>query len=160
MKSSRPPCANHRRIRKVTKTRNHESTSRCLFRAFVVSWQILTAASLVAGAQQPGTARELFRQGLTALHNFEYEDANEAFQRARKTDPGFVLAYWGEALTYHQTLWGHEDVDAGRQALALLVPTAATGSPIYLSPSRDQLLLKEGVLCHDARAVTSLRTSW
>src|SRR5204862_2692302 len=54
-----------------------------------------------------------------------YEDANEAFQRARKIDPGFVLAYWGEALTYYQTLWRHENVEAARAALAALAPTPA-----------------------------------
>jgi tetratricopeptide (TPR) repeat protein len=82
------------------------------------------AATLVAGAQAPGP-RDIFRQGLTALHNFEYEDANEAFQRARKLDPGFVPAYWGEALTYYQTLWRHENVDAARAVLAALAPTPA-----------------------------------
>jgi septal ring factor EnvC (AmiA/AmiB activator) len=30
------------------------------------------------------------------------------------------MAYWGEALTYHQTLWRHEDLRAGRDALARL----------------------------------------
>ena len=35
------------------------------------------------------------------------------------------MAYWGEAMTYHQTLWGNENVDAGRQALARLAPTPA-----------------------------------
>ena len=47
-----------------------------------------------------------FAEGLAALHSFEYEDANAAFLRAQRDDPGFALAYWGEAMTYHQTLWG------------------------------------------------------
>ena len=68
-------------------------------------------------------AAELFQQGITALHLFEYEDANEAFIQARRSDPAFVLAYWGEAMTYHQTLWRHENVEAGRQALERLAPT-------------------------------------
>jgi len=55
-------------------------------------------------AAQP-RATELFQQGLAALHQFEYEDANEAFVKARQIDPAFVMAYWGEAMTYHQTLW-------------------------------------------------------
>ena len=91
----------------------------------MISFQIVTVTSLVAGAQSSGTAPELFRQGLTALHNFEYEDANDAFQRARKLDPGFVPAYWGEALTYYQALWRHENVDAARAVLAELAPTPA-----------------------------------
>ena len=55
--------------------------------------------------------------GLTALHNFEYEEANAAFLRAQQIDRGFAMAYWGEAMTYHQILWQNEDVAAGRRAL-------------------------------------------
>jgi tetratricopeptide (TPR) repeat protein len=69
-----------------------------------------------------------FLQGVTALHHFEYEEANEAFIRARKADPNFAMAYWGEAMSYHQTLWRNEDVAAGRRALAGLAPTAASRS--------------------------------
>src|SRR5439155_19962161 len=81
--------------------------------------------------------RELFQRGLNALHQFEYEDAIEAFTQARGLDPDFALAYWGEAMTYHQTLWGHEDVEAGRQALARLGPTAA-GREAKARTPRDQ----------------------
>ena len=62
-------------------------------------------------------------QGVTALHNFEYEEANAAFVTAQKLNPEFVMAYWGEAMTYHQTLWGNEDVAMGRAILARLAPT-------------------------------------
>ncbi len=77
---------------------------------------------------------------MTALHNFEYEEANEAFRQARTIDPGFALAYWGEAMTYYQVLWRNENVDAARRALADLAPTssaraAKTGS------ARDKGLL-------------------
>ena len=84
----------------------------------------LFALGFSRGAAQP-RATELFQQGLAALHQFEYEDANEAFIKAHEIDPAFVMAYWGEAMTYHQTLWGHEDLDAGRRALARLGPTPA-----------------------------------
>jgi len=62
---------------------------------------------------------------MTALHNFEYEEANEAFRQARTLDPGFALAYWGEAITYYQVLWRNENVDAARRALAGLAPTSS-----------------------------------
>ena len=71
---------------------------------------------------------------------FEYEQANELFRQARQLNPELALAYWGEAMTYHQTLWGHEDVEAGRQALARLGPTAAAGEAGSRTP-RDQGLL-------------------
>src|SRR5678816_3736276 len=84
---------------------------------------LLLAAGFGASAQT--SAPELFARGLTALHHFEYEDANAAFVQARTVDPAFVLAYWGEALTYYQPLWRNENVEAGRQALARLGPTSA-----------------------------------
>jgi tetratricopeptide (TPR) repeat protein len=73
----------------------------------------------------PPAAQEEFLRGVAALHNFEYEEANKAFVRARTAHPGFAMAYWGEAMSYHQTLWRNEDVAAGRRALAGLAPTAA-----------------------------------
>jgi len=82
----------------------------------------LFALGFGRSAAQPRVT-ELFQQGLASLHQFEYEDANEAFIKAREIDPAFVMAYWGEAMTYHQTLWRNENVAAARQALARLAPT-------------------------------------
>jgi tetratricopeptide (TPR) repeat protein len=70
-------------------------------------------------------AQAEFLRGVAALHNFEYEEANEAFVKAQQIEPGFAMAYWGEAMTYHQTLWRNEDVAAGRRILARLGPTPA-----------------------------------
>jgi tetratricopeptide (TPR) repeat protein len=61
---------------------------------------------------------------VTALHNFQYEDAVEAFQEAQRLDPGFALAYWGEAMAYNQTLWLNQDVEKTREILTRLAPTA------------------------------------
>ena len=81
----------------------------------------LVAAYLaLASADQ---AKPHFLRGITALHNFEYEEANEAFVQARTIEPGFALAYWGEAMTYYQVLWRNENVEAARRALAALAPT-------------------------------------
>ncbi len=65
-------------------------------------------------------AQPLFLRGVSALHDFEYEDAIDAFQEAQKLDSRFAMAYWGEAMTYNQTLWRRENVDAAREALARL----------------------------------------
>ncbi|MDH4063985.1 MAG: hypothetical protein OEW19_06270, partial [Acidobacteriota bacterium] len=75
-----------------------------------------------------GEAQREFLRGVEALHNFEYEQAHEAFQRALTIDPSFAMAVWGEAMTYHQTLWRNEDMAAGRKALARLGPTPAARS--------------------------------
>jgi tetratricopeptide (TPR) repeat protein len=70
----------------------------------------------------PRAQRE-FLSGLLLLHSFEYQAARRAFQAAERIDPGFAMAYWGEALTYNQTLWGEQDRDAARAALAKLAAT-------------------------------------
>jgi len=70
-------------------------------------------------------AQEPFLRGVLLLHSFEFEDAREAFQEAQKADPGFALAYWGEAMTHNHPLWREQDRDAARKALERLAPTAA-----------------------------------
>ncbi len=68
-------------------------------------------------------AHALFIRGLVMLHNFEYEDAREVFQQARDLDPDFVMAYWGEALTYENPLWNQQDLPKARAVLKQLGPT-------------------------------------
>ena len=70
-----------------------------------------------AAAQAP------FIRGVKLLHNFQYEQAIEAFQQAQKADPGFAMAYWGEAMAHNYTLWAEQHYDAARAALAKLAPT-------------------------------------
>src|SRR5262249_20507081 len=70
-----------------------------------------------AAAQAP------FIRGVLLLHSFEYDDAIEAFRQAQRADPGFALAYWGEALCHNQPLWYNESVDKARAVLSRLAPT-------------------------------------
>jgi len=72
-----------------------------------------------AAAQAP------FLRGVALLHSFGYEQAAEAFREAQRADPGFALAYWGEALTFSHVLWRTEDLSASRSALRRLAPTAS-----------------------------------
>ncbi|MDH3403068.1 MAG: hypothetical protein OES32_03855 [Acidobacteriota bacterium] len=65
-------------------------------------------------------AQDDFVAGVLYLHNFEYEDAREAFQRAREIDPGFAMAWWGEAMTHNHPIWMEQDTEAGRAVLAAL----------------------------------------
>lgn len=78
-------------------------------------------------------------RGLTALHNFEYEEANAAFVEARQADPRLAMAYWGEAMTYSQLLWRNENVEAGRAALARLAPTPE--ARVAAAAGRDRALI-------------------
>src|SRR5262249_6603129 len=78
-----------------------------------------------AGRAAPADAQAAVRRGIDALHLFEYEEAYEAFREAQARDAGSVMAYWGEAMTFHQTLWRNEDVRTGRQVLGRLGGTPA-----------------------------------
>lgn len=68
-------------------------------------------------------AQEHFLRGVLWLHSFEYGDARTEFQKAEQLDPGFALAYWGEAMAYNHPLWAEQDRGAAQAALAKLAPT-------------------------------------
>ena len=70
------------------------------------------------------SAAHAFLRGLLLLHLFEYEDAARSFITAEKLDPGFAMAYWGEAMTFNHPVWNEVDVAGGRAALAKFAPTA------------------------------------
>ena len=81
--------------------------------------QVSFENSGAAGAQAP------FLRGLALLHNFEYDRAIAAFREAQAADPGFAMAYWGEAMAYTHPVWFEQDAAAARAALARLAPTPA-----------------------------------
>ena len=62
-------------------------------------------------------AQDHFLTGVLLMHNFEYDDAAAAFQRAHEKDPNFGMAYWGEALSHYRPVWGRENLSKGRDAL-------------------------------------------
>lgn len=69
-------------------------------------------------------AQPAFIKGVLLLHSFEYDDAKEAFVEAQRADPGFAMAYWGEAMTYNHTVWQQTAPDLAKAALARLAPAA------------------------------------
>lgn len=85
-------------------------------------------------------AQPNFQRGLALLHNFEYLAAIQAFQEAQKADPGFVLAYWGEAMAHNHPLWAEQYVDRGRAVLARLGPTPQARAARARSPRERQWL--------------------
>ena len=97
----------------------------------------LAAVSGVLSAQAPrlGTidfptsgaaaAQAPFIRGVLLLHSFEYDDAAQAFREAQRLDPGFALAYWGEAMTLTHPLWNEQNLNAARAILWRLGPTPA-----------------------------------
>jgi tetratricopeptide (TPR) repeat protein len=69
------------------------------------------------------SAQSDFLSGMALLHDFEYPAAAEAFRRAEAADPGFAMAYWGEAMTFNHPVWMQQDLKAARDALNKLAPT-------------------------------------
>jgi tetratricopeptide (TPR) repeat protein len=67
-------------------------------------------------------AQQAFLRGVLLLHSFEFDDACEAFQEARRIDPEFALAAWGEAMTHNHPLWRQQDRSAALAALATYAP--------------------------------------
>jgi tetratricopeptide (TPR) repeat protein len=77
----------------------------------------LGTATFPTSTHSAAAARQ-FMRGLLLLHLFEYGDANSSFITAERADPGFAMAYWGEAMTFNHPVWNQVDVQAGRVALA------------------------------------------
>ncbi|MDO8679425.1 MAG: hypothetical protein Q7R30_12790 [Acidobacteriota bacterium] len=69
------------------------------------------------------TAQPAFIKGVLLMHSFEYDDAKDAFVEAQKADPGFAMAYWGEAMTYNHAVWQQTAPELAKAALTRLAPT-------------------------------------
>src|SRR5256884_722562 len=95
----------------------------CLL-ATVLSAQTQHLGTIDFPTSGPPAAQNAFIRGVLLLHSFEYQDAARAFREAQRIDPGFALAYWGEALTYTHPLWDEQDVNAARASLLRLGPTS------------------------------------
>ena len=59
-----------------------------------------------SGAEE---AQAEFRLGVLALHSFWYEQARDHFLEAQALDPGYGMAWWGEAMTYDNALLTEPD---------------------------------------------------
>ena len=68
-------------------------------------------------------AQAEFLRGLAALHSFWYEEALAAFRESTKTDPEFMMGYWGEAMAHNHPLWGEQDTASARAVVAKLKET-------------------------------------
>jgi tetratricopeptide (TPR) repeat protein len=83
-------------------------------------------------------AQDAFLRGLLMLHSFEYEDAREAFQEARRIDTDFAMAAWGEAMTHNHPIWQEQDRDAAIAALGDLWEDIGLGLDIPNTTEREE----------------------
>jgi tetratricopeptide (TPR) repeat protein len=94
-------------------------------------------------------AQPFIETGVALLHSFQYQQADQIFSEAAKSDPKCALAYWGKAMTHYEQLWefprgrslkrGAEDI---QRAQSLGAPTArergyiAAASAFYLADAK------------------------
>ena len=102
-----------------------------------IGWLVLLLAGAPLHAQSPrlgtisfptsetGPPEERFLRGVLFLHSFEYEAAAAEFREAQRLAPGYVMAYWGEAMTYNHPVWDQQDRGAALAALGRLAPTSS-----------------------------------
>lgn len=65
-------------------------------------------------------AQQHFLRGVSILHSFGWKQAIAEFQAAQELEPDFVLAYWGESLSYNHPLFAETDLESPRAVLARL----------------------------------------
>ena len=94
----------------------------CLVAGTVLSAQTPSLGTIAFPNSGAPAAQAPFIRGVLLLHSFEYGDAAQAFREAQRLDPGFALAYWGEAMTYTHPLWNEQDRTAALAALRRLGP--------------------------------------
>lgn len=92
--------------------------------AFPALAQAATAGQVAFPNSGSPAAQERFLYGLAQLHNFEYATAADAFRAAEQADPGFAMAYWGEAMTFNHAIWMEQDLPGARAVLEKLGKTA------------------------------------
>src|SRR5687767_13345532 len=90
----------------------------CFVLVFIAICSIALAQENLGKVTFPATgkaeAKVDFLKGVLLLHSFEYPDAREAFEQAIRTDPNFVMAFWGAALTHTHPIWMEQDAEAAR----------------------------------------------
>jgi tetratricopeptide (TPR) repeat protein len=96
----------------------HEAHSSSALDSTAARFGSVSFANSGAASAQPA-----FLRGLALLHNFEYDGAASAFRDAQQRDPGFAMAYWGEAMTYNHGIWREQDSVKARAVLARLGAT-------------------------------------
>jgi tetratricopeptide (TPR) repeat protein len=141
--------------------------------ALAIVGQACAAATLgaVSFANSGAAAAQAdFLTGLAQLHNFQYPQAARAFQRAEAADPGFAMAYWGEAMTYNHPVWLQQNLAAARAALGKLGPTPEARAAKAATPRERAYLQAVEILYGDgdkydrdrryALAMEALHAAW
>lgn len=92
--------------------------------AFAATEAELGTIEFPTSANSP-EAQKHFLHGVLLLHSFTFESAENAFRQAIEAEPGFVMGYWGEALSHNHPLIPERDPETPRKVLERLAPTLA-----------------------------------
>ncbi|WP_421772930.1 tetratricopeptide repeat protein [Gracilimonas sp.] len=116
----------------------------------VISFEAMAQNKLLGKINFPNSGAEVaqvdFVEGVKFLHNFEYEDAARAFRRAQEKDPGFVMAYYGEAKSHNHPIWMQQDRVAAMAILSKLGETVEERQKKASSQREKDLLMSLEVL--------------
>lgn len=85
-------------------------------------------------------SHEAFVLGVLLMHNFHYDDAARAFQKAQGLDSTNVMGYWGEAMTYTHPVWNEQDTTAAHKVLQRLAPTREARLAMVRNPREREWL--------------------
>ena len=83
--------------------------------------------------------QEKFEEGLLLLHNFEYDDALNAFEEATAADSMEVLTHWGEAMCHYKALWRLQNTEKGKAILERLGKTEEERLKTISDPTEQDL---------------------
>jgi len=100
----------------------------------------------VTGSEE---AAPYFHDGLLLLHSFEFDEAAVNFVKAQEIDSNFVMAYWGEAMSYNHPLWRERYTDDGTAALQKLANTRDERLALAKTPLERDLLDAVEILYED-----------
>ena len=101
----------------------------------------------------PPQAQPPFVRGVLLLHSFEYDDAIAAFREAQRADPGFAMAYWGEALCLQPAALVQRESRQGARG------ARAAGADARRAPGQGADRAREGVPRRRRAAVRRRRQS-
>ena len=96
-------------------------------------------------------AQEHFIKGVWMLHNFDYNRAEEEFRAAQDIDPDYVMAYWGEAMTYNYPLWFRQDKDEALIALSFIDTDAKKRVKKAATPLEKDMIRAANILFGDLK---------
>jgi hypothetical protein len=98
--------------------------------------------TILPASANVNAARAEWVLGMQLYHSMWYPLSGVHFKRARTIAPLFPMAYWGEALSYKQPLWGTEDIESASLVLNQLAIVYSRVLRSVVDPSSGAVISK------------------